>query len=105
MKFLPLLRSNLMRRKVRTICTGLSIFVAFVLIGALMSIRAGFFTRSRSHRRRSARGEPQELVQSAAADGVPRSAGSHPRRRRYQLHRVVSRRLPGSEERLSEARG
>ena len=31
-----------MRRKVRTICTGLSIFVAFVLIGALMSIRAGF---------------------------------------------------------------
>ena len=42
MKFLPLLWSNLMRRKVRTICTGLSIFVAFVLIGALMSIRAGF---------------------------------------------------------------
>ena len=42
MKFVPLLWSNLMRRKVRTICTGLSIFVAFVLIGALMSIRAGF---------------------------------------------------------------
>jgi putative ABC transport system permease protein len=42
MKFLPLLWSNLMRRKVRTICTGLSIFVAFVLTGALMSIRAGF---------------------------------------------------------------
>jgi putative ABC transport system permease protein len=42
MKFFPLLWSNLMRRKVRTICTGLSIFVAFVLIGALMSIRAGF---------------------------------------------------------------
>jgi putative ABC transport system permease protein len=41
-KFLPLLWSNLMRRKVRTICTGLSIFVAFVLIGALLSIRAGF---------------------------------------------------------------
>ena len=31
-----------MRRKVRTICTGLSIFVAFLLMGALMSIRAGF---------------------------------------------------------------
>jgi putative ABC transport system permease protein len=42
MKFVPLLWSNLMRRKVRTICTGLSIFAAFVLIGALMSIRAGF---------------------------------------------------------------
>jgi putative ABC transport system permease protein len=42
MKYLPLLWSNLMRRKVRTICTALSIFVAFVLIGALMSIRAGF---------------------------------------------------------------
>jgi len=42
MKFFPLVWSNLMRRKVRTICTGLSIFVAFVLIGALMSIRAGF---------------------------------------------------------------
>jgi putative ABC transport system permease protein len=42
MKFVPLLWSNLMRRKVRTICTGLSIFVAFLLMGALMSIRAGF---------------------------------------------------------------
>jgi putative ABC transport system permease protein len=42
MKFLPLLWSNLMRRKVRTICTGLSIFIAFLLISALMSIRAGF---------------------------------------------------------------
>lgn len=31
-----------MRRKVRTICTALSILIAFVLIGALMSIRAGF---------------------------------------------------------------
>ena len=31
-----------MRRKVRTICTGMSLFVAFLLIGALMSIRAGF---------------------------------------------------------------
>ena len=42
MRFLPLLWSNLLRRKVRTICTGLSILVAFLLIGALMSIRAGF---------------------------------------------------------------
>jgi putative ABC transport system permease protein len=42
MKFVPLLWSNLARRKARTICTGLSIFVAFLLMGALMSIRAGF---------------------------------------------------------------
>ena len=42
MRFLPLLWSNLVRRKVRTICSGLSIFVAFLLIGALLSIRAGF---------------------------------------------------------------
>src|SRR5262245_10393575 len=42
MKCLPLVWSNLMRRKVRTICTGLSIFAAFLLVGALLSIRAGF---------------------------------------------------------------
>jgi putative ABC transport system permease protein len=42
MRFLPLLWSNLMRRKVRTICTALSIFIAFLLFGALLSIRAGF---------------------------------------------------------------
>jgi putative ABC transport system permease protein len=41
-KFFPLFWSNLMRRKVRTVCTGLSIFIAFLLIGALLSIRAGF---------------------------------------------------------------
>jgi putative ABC transport system permease protein len=42
MKFLPLVWSNLMRRKFRSICTTLSILIAFVLIGALLSIRAGF---------------------------------------------------------------
>jgi putative ABC transport system permease protein len=42
MKFLPLLWSNLIRRKVRTICTALSIFIAFLLMAALMSIRSGF---------------------------------------------------------------
>ena len=42
MKYLPLLCSNLLRRKFRTICTALSILVAFFLIGALLSIRAGF---------------------------------------------------------------
>lgn len=42
MKFLPLVWRNLMRRKVRTIITMLSIFVAFLLFGALMAIRAAF---------------------------------------------------------------
>jgi putative ABC transport system permease protein len=41
-KFLPLVWKNLWRRKVRTIFTILSIFVAFVLFGLLMTIRAAF---------------------------------------------------------------
>lgn len=42
MKFLPLLWSSLWRKKVRTIFTLLSIFVAFLLFGILMTIRAAF---------------------------------------------------------------
>ena len=42
MKFLPLVWRNLMRRKIRTVITVLSIMVAFVLFGALMAIRAAF---------------------------------------------------------------
>ena len=42
MKFLPLILRNLLRRKVRTIFTILSIVVAFVLFGVLMAIRAAF---------------------------------------------------------------
>ena len=42
MKFLPLILRNLMRRKVRTIFTTLSIVIAFVLFGVLMAIRAAF---------------------------------------------------------------
>jgi putative ABC transport system permease protein len=42
MKFIPLVLRNLMRRKVRTIFTALSIFIAFVLFGVLMAIRAAF---------------------------------------------------------------
>ena len=42
MKFLPLVWRNLLRRKVRTIFTILSIFIAFVLFGVLMAIRAAF---------------------------------------------------------------
>ena len=42
MRFLPLVWSNLKRRKVRTLLTSLSIFVAFVLFGFLMAIRSAF---------------------------------------------------------------
>ncbi len=42
MKFLPLIWKNIWRRKVRTIFTLLSIFVAFLLFGILMTIRAAF---------------------------------------------------------------
>jgi putative ABC transport system permease protein len=42
MKFLPMVWRNLLRRKVRTIFTVLSIFIAFLLFGVLMAIRAAF---------------------------------------------------------------
>jgi putative ABC transport system permease protein len=42
MKFLPLLWSNLWRKKTRTIFTLLSVFVAFLLFGLLMTIRTAF---------------------------------------------------------------
>ena len=42
MKFLPLVWRNLMRRKVRTIFTVLSILITFILFGGLMAIRAAF---------------------------------------------------------------
>ena len=42
MKFLPLVWRNLMRRKIRTFMTAMSIVVAFVLFAALMAIRAAF---------------------------------------------------------------
>ena len=42
MKFLPLVWRNLLRRKVRTTFTLLSIFIAFVLYAFLMIIRTAF---------------------------------------------------------------
>lgn len=42
MKFLPLIWRNLTRRKIRTIFTTLSIFIAFLLFGILMAIKAAF---------------------------------------------------------------
>jgi putative ABC transport system permease protein len=42
MKFLPLVWKNIWRRKFRTIFTLLSIFIAFLLFGILMTIRTSF---------------------------------------------------------------
>ena len=42
MRYLHIVWRNLLRRKVRTIFTVLSIFVAFVLFGILMAVRAAF---------------------------------------------------------------
>ena len=42
MKFFPLLWSSLWRKKIRTVFTLLSIFVAFLLFGILMTIRTAF---------------------------------------------------------------
>jgi putative ABC transport system permease protein len=42
MKFLPLVWKNLWRRKVRTVFTLACVFIAFLLFGLLMTIRAAF---------------------------------------------------------------
>lgn len=42
MRFLPLVFRNLLRRKLRTVFTILSVVVAFVLFGTLMSLKAAF---------------------------------------------------------------
>ena len=42
MKFIPLLWKNLWRKKVRTLVTLVSLFIAFVLFGMLMTIRTAF---------------------------------------------------------------
>ncbi|MGV3516876.1 ABC transporter permease [Luteitalea sp.] len=42
MKFLHLVWRSLMRRKLRTLFTALSIFIAFLLFGALMALRVAF---------------------------------------------------------------
>jgi putative ABC transport system permease protein len=42
MKYLPLIWRNLLRRKIRTAFTTASIFIAFLLFGVLMAIKAAF---------------------------------------------------------------
>ena len=42
MKFFHLVWRGLLRRKLRTLFTALSIFIAFLLFGALMALRVAF---------------------------------------------------------------
>ncbi|HVH58011.1 MAG TPA: FtsX-like permease family protein [Vicinamibacterales bacterium] len=42
MKYLPLIVRNLLRRKIRTLFTTASIFIAFLLFGVLMALKAAF---------------------------------------------------------------
>src|SRR5215468_5788375 len=42
MKFFPLIWMNVWRRKIRTTFTLLSVFIAFLLFGIVMTIRAAF---------------------------------------------------------------
>ena len=51
MKFFPLIWKNVWRRKFRTTFTLLSIFIAFLLFGILMTIRYSFSVRRRDRRR------------------------------------------------------
>ena len=98
MKFLPLIWRNLMRRKIRTIFTTLSIFIAFLLFGFLMAIKAAFGDGDRRRRRRSADDDPQGLVHPAAAEELP---GAHPCGRRGHgdhARQLVRRHLPGPEQ-------
>ena len=67
MKFLPLIWKNIWRRKIRTIFTLLSIFVAFLLFGILMTIRAAFSFGVDVAGRRSAGADPQGQPDHAAA--------------------------------------
>src|SRR5262245_56042421 len=42
MKYLPLIWSNVWRRRIRTTFTLLSIFIAFLLFGIVMAVRSAF---------------------------------------------------------------
>ena len=70
MKFIPLLWSSLWRKKFRTTFTLLSVFVAFLLFGLLMTIRTAFTLRRRNRRTGSAGADPQGQPDHAAADLV-----------------------------------
>ena len=98
MKFLPLILRNLLRRKVRTTFTILSIVVAFVLFGLLMAIRAAFSHGRRPRRRRPADGDPPRVDHPAAAPELRAEDPRHARRDRPDPRQLVRGLLPGPEQ-------
>ena len=105
MKFFPLVWRNLLRRKVRTTFTLLSVFVAFVLFGILMAIRVAFgagVTIAGAERLMMI--DKISLINPIplslhAADPVDRRSG------RPVARELVRRHLPGSEELLRQHGG
>ncbi len=98
MKYLPLIWKSLWRRKVRTTFTLLSIFIAFLLFGILMTIRAAFSLGVDLagldrliliHKISLVMPLPEVLQGPAAVDA--RCRDRHPQQ-------LVRRRLPGSQE-------
>ena len=86
MKFLPLVWKNIWRRKFRTTFTLLSIFIAFLLFGFLMTIRDAFAFGVEIAGARSAGADPQGQPDHAAAGLVPGAAAGDAGRRRWSTH-------------------
>ena len=105
MKFFPIVWRNLLRRKVRTTFTLLSVFVAFVLFGILMAIRVAF-----SAGITIAGAERLMMIDKISLiNTIPRSLQTEDRvDRRYRRgvrRELVRRHLPGSEELLRQHGG
>ena len=105
MKFLPLIWKNVWRRKIRTTFTLLSIFVAFLLFGILMTIRTAFsFGVDIAGLDRLVLIHKVSL-DHAAAGVVPGAAAADAGRRARDAPDVVRRHLPGPGELLRQHRG
>jgi putative ABC transport system permease protein len=95
MKYLPLSGAASGGKKVRTIFTTLSIFVAFVLFGLLMAIRTAFsFGVEVAGADRLVLIHKVSLIMPLPVSYLEAAAGHRGRRARHAQH-VVRRRLPG----------
>ena len=105
MKYLPLIWKNVWRRKFRTTFTLLSIFIAFLLFGVLMTIRNSFdlgveiagLDRLVLINKVTPDHAAAVLVPGAAAGGAGRRAG--------HAQHLVQRHLSGPGELLRQYRG
>ena len=102
MKFFPLIWRNLGRRKMRTIFTLLSVFVAFVLFGILMAIRVAFSGAITIAGSGAAGDDRQDLAHQSDAAQLPAAAAVGRRGQGHHARQLVRRHLPGAEELLRE---